>query len=146
MRPSVGGDGGMAARVEQDGARRGLARACKVDEAARCFVASSRRERSTSRRYQRYVSGSIPAVLRIDRLDDGARHDRRGSSRSQVLVSSGSSSMSPCAVADDLHLRAERIGRMLGRDDRDLVRAQPDQVADREQPHQVDEPLEQHAG
>src|SRR5712691_12079712 len=46
-------------------------------------------------------------------------------------------------VHDDLHLRPERIGRVLGGDDRDLARVEAYQIADRKQPHQVDETLEQ---
>src|SRR5947208_16719328 len=46
-------------------------------------------------------------------------------------------------VHDDLHLRPERIGRVLGGDDRELARVEAYQIADRKQPHEVDETLEQ---
>src|SRR5262249_3582149 len=48
-----------------------------------------------------------------------------------------------CGVADDLHLRPERIARMFCGDDRQLLRTQSYEIPDGEQPHEIDEALEE---
>ena len=80
--------------------------------------------------------------FRIDGFDDGAGMfaaavalPRVGEQRLLERLALG--------VREDLHLRPERIGRMFGGHDRELVGVQPHEVADRKESHQVDEPLQQ---
>jgi hypothetical protein len=157
--PQRGGDGWVADGIEHNGARRGFARAGELGEPRRLRRAERLRRLGRSRRRAR--SGAFRRLR--DRL---ARIAHRNVSGSMSVASGSTASTTAWAarpghrdptcsrawvprrrrrlVGDDLDLRTERIGRVLGGDDREFVGVQAHERADREQAHQVDEPLQQH--